>query len=268
MFGPSRLVVGLVGLVVIGCTASQAHEVPRPLHLPVDELAARLAACKVTELATGLAMDPQVSEVWRAFPDPGVYAMLIESEDRPLEVRFAAALMLRSASAAGFKRVDPRAMAQVFSSALQEDLAGYAFPWGSLWEPHEPIGLLGEVFLELGVPAEPALGALLEDATARDTYLGRDESAAMAKRQYRVKDFAAFYLARIANLDLPWEPDLTRRDETIDQLRRQLPDLPPVGPRVRPQALTINSQPGRWSQVRTSTEREVPVCRGRIAEHR
>lgn len=220
----------VVGLMVAGCTASQAHEAPPPPR-HVDELAARLTRCKITELATALAMDPQVAEVWRAFPDPAAYGQLVEDVDRPPVVRFAAALMLRSASAIEFKRVNPHATAQVFAYALANDLVGYAFPWGTLWAPREPVGLLGEVLVELGKPAEPALAALLDDATPRDTYLGRDESVVMAKRQYRVKDFAAFYLARIAHLELPWEPDLAKRDEAIARMRRQITDLPVAAPR-------------------------------------
>ena len=44
----------------------------------------------------------------------------------------------------------------------------------------------------------------------------------MAMRRYRVKDFAAFYLAKIFKLDLPWELDITKRDEAIATLRRRL----------------------------------------------
>jgi hypothetical protein len=42
-------------------------------------------------------------------------------------------------------------------------------------------------------------------------------------RRYRVKDFAAFYIARIMKLDLPWEPNVARRDEAIERLHKQLP---------------------------------------------
>ncbi|HEY0192443.1 MAG TPA: hypothetical protein VGC42_15090 [Kofleriaceae bacterium] len=221
--------IGALGLawIAAGCTASQARDAsPPPRH--VDELAARLVACKVSELATGLAMDPQVGEVWRAFPDPAAYGQLVEDADRPQAVRFAAALMLRSTGE--LVRVNPHATAEVLAHALANDFAGYAFPWGTLWAPRAPLGELGQLMVELGKPAEPALAALLDDTTTRDAYLGRDESTVMAKRQYRVKDFAAFYLARIAHLELAWEPDLRRRDAAIAALRRRLTDLPaPAG---------------------------------------
>jgi hypothetical protein len=45
----------------------------------------------------------------------------------------------------------------------------------------------------------------------------------MAMKRYRVKDFAAFYISRIMNLEVPWEQDLAKRDEAIDRLHKQLP---------------------------------------------
>ncbi|HET7501828.1 MAG TPA: hypothetical protein VFK02_12515 [Kofleriaceae bacterium] len=188
----------------------------------VDELAQRLAACRMTELATALAMDPQVSDVWRAYPDPQSYVALVEDHRRPVSIRFAAALMLRSAEQSQLPRADPHMVAQVFATALQQNLAGYAFSWGWLWAPGDSLGSLGRVFVEIGRPAEHALEPLLEDPTPLDTYLGRDQAIPMARRQYRVKDFAAFYLARISSVDLPWEPDLARRDEAIARLRSRL----------------------------------------------
>ena len=76
--------------------------------------------------------------------------------------------------------------------------------------------------VELGRPAIPPLVARLDDAAPRDTYLGSEEATEMAMRQYRVKDFAAFYLARIAGLMLPWQPELASRDQAIARLHQQL----------------------------------------------
>ena len=187
-----------------------------------DHLAQELASCNVAEMATGLAGDPQVNRVWNAYPSAVLYSAIVEDTDRPESVRFAAALMLRSKSAEQFKKTEPGAMAQVFAAALKQDLAGYAFPWGWLWDGGDEAGYLGKNFLALGSAAIPALEALLDDPTPRDIYLGSDEASIMAMRKYRVKDFAAFYLARITKLELPWEPNLAKRDLAIAKLRQQL----------------------------------------------
>ena len=84
-------------------------------------------------------------------------------------------------------------------------------------------GTLGRIFIEIGPPAIPALKGLLNDPAERSTYVGSEESTEMAMRRYRVKDFAAFYIAQILKLELPWEPDLAKRDHAIEALRKQLP---------------------------------------------
>lgn len=189
----------------------------------VDDLAAKLATCKVADMASGLSMDPQVNAIWNEFADVGLYMPLLEDAHRPAAVRFAAALVLRSKHAEQLRKANPQIVAQVFATALQLDLAGLAEPWGHLWGSDDPLGLLGQVFIELGRPAQQSLEALLDDSTVRDSYTGSEQATEMAMRRYRVKDFAAFYLARILGLALPWESNLARRDDAIAKLRTQIP---------------------------------------------
>ena len=216
--------IGLVWLgwlvfPLMGC----AHVKQDTSMSQADLVARELAASNVASMATGLASDPQVDRIWTTYPSPATYALLVEDAHRPEPVRFAAALVLRSRSAEQFEKANPGQMAQVFAGALQHDLARTAWPWGRLWGSDDELGLLGRNFLTLGTAAIPALAALLDDATPRDKYPGSDEATLMKVRHYRVKDFAAFYLSRIAHLDLPWEPNLAKRDEAIARLRQQLP---------------------------------------------
>ena len=183
-----------------------------------EQLATRLAAVNLAEFATGLAADPQAEAVWSEYSEAALYVALVEDTDRSAEVRFAAALMLKSHGA----MADPAMTARVFAVALQRDFAGYAYPWGRLWAGGDALGLLGGTFVEIGRPAVPALTALLGDTTPRDTYLGSEEATDMAMRRYRVKDFAGYYLARIIGVDLPYEQDLDRRDAAITALRAKL----------------------------------------------
>lgn len=213
----------LASLLWISCAPMKQHDTSS--H--VDKLATKLSTCNVVDMANGLSMDPQVTAVWNEYPDAGLYTAIVEDARRPEPIRFAAALILRSKSAEQFKRTDPQALAQIFATALKLDLAGYAAPWGWLWAPGDPLGLLGQIFVEIGRPAQRPLEALLDDTAARDTYPGSEEATEMAMRRYRVKDFAAFYLAKVFKLDVPWEQDLARRDEAIAELRKQLPAAPP-----------------------------------------
>jgi hypothetical protein len=208
----------VTSLLWIACAPMKQHDSSR-----VDDLAAKLASCKVADMANGLSMDRQVTAVWNEFGDVGLYMPLLEDAHRPAAVRFAAALVLRSKHAEQLRKANPRVVAQVFATALQLDLAGLAEPWGRLWASGDPLGLLGQIFIELGRPAQQPLEALLDDTTVRDSYTGSEEATEMAMRRYRVKDFAAFYLAKILGLELPWEANLARRDEAIARLRTQLP---------------------------------------------
>lgn len=208
----------LVSTLWIACAPMKPHD----SSSQADKLATRLSTANVADIANGLSADPQVSAIWNEYPDAGLYTTLVEDTRRPEPVRFAAALVLRSKSAEQFKKTNPQAIAQVLATALKEDLAGSAAPWGWLWASGDPVGLLGQIFIEIGRPARQSLEALLDDTTARDVYPGSEEATDMAMRRYRVKDFAAFYLAKIFKLDLPWELDITKRDEAIATLRRRL----------------------------------------------
>ena len=216
--------------LVMACAPATPAAPPSPpppiAPSPLSPLVARLAACDLPEMATALAASPQVGALWRDYPDARAYTQIVEDAARPLPVRFAAALVLRSKSAAQFRRTARRALADVLAAALQRDLVGHAYPWGRLWAGDDPLGLLGRMVVELGRPAIPPLVALLDDTAPRDSYLGREEATEMAMRQYRVKDFAAFYISRITGLELPWQPELADRDQAIAQLRRQLAAAP------------------------------------------
>lgn len=190
----------------------------------LDSLATKLSSSNVSDMATGIASDPQVDALWKEHPDPRLFASLVADVKRPDPVRFGAALVLLSKSTEAFWKLERPVLAQVFAVALKQDLAGWAFPWGWLWAaPGDPVGTLGRIFIEIGPPAIPALKGLLNDPAERSTYVGSEESTEMAMRRYRVKDFAAFYIAQILKLELPWEPDLAKRDHAIEVLRKQLP---------------------------------------------
>jgi len=202
-----------------GCASMKQNDSdPQHSSSKIEQLAAKLAPCDLAEMAMGLASDPQVKSASTEFPETALYVTLVEDPHRQDRVRFAAALVLKSRA----ETADPQATAQVFATALQKNLIGYAYPWGRLWAEGDPLGPLGATLVAIGRPAVPALAALLGDTAPRDSYLGSEEATEMAMRRYRVKDFAAFYLARIIGVELPWQPDLANRDEAIAKLRAKL----------------------------------------------
>lgn len=207
----------LLTTIAMGC-ASMTKNDHQTSSAQADALAAQLGAVDTAAMALGLASDPQVQKLWSESSDPELYATILADRRRPAQVRFAAALMLKSHNQKG----DPAATAEAFAAALQQDMVHAAYPWGWLWNGPDRLGLLGGTFVEAGRPAIPALVGLLDDTTPRDTYLGSEEATEMKMKRYRVKDFAAFYLAKITGDPLPWEQDLAKRDEAIARVRSKV----------------------------------------------
>ena len=212
------LLLSLLTMLAIGCPSMKQGD-PQASSPQTDALATRLGSVDVARMATGLASDAQVQALWAETTDATLYAAIVADGKRPAPVRFAAALVLRSHG----EKADPAATAEVFAAALQQDLVRAVPPWGKLWASGgDGVGPLGAIVVELGRPAIPALTALLDDTTPRDKYPGSEEATEMRMKRYRVKDFAAFYLAKITGAALPWEQDLARRDEAIARLRAQV----------------------------------------------
>jgi hypothetical protein len=118
-------------------------------------------------------------------------------------------------------RVDGRVVAEVYAEALAKNYAGHANVWGLLWENDQP-GPVGVRFLMLGEAAVPALRGLLDNETLVDWYAGSEEATIGNAAQYRVKDFAAYYLGDLLRRPIPFHRDLAGRDLEIAKLREAL----------------------------------------------
>ncbi len=122
---------------------------------------------------------------------------------------------------AGHRELPPPAdaaeVAALYARALAEGWVADAGPWGLPGE----VGPIGLHVLRLGDAAVTALRPLLDDARGV-VYGGSVEATAGNRYGYRVKDLAAFYLARL--VPLPYELHVTpaERDREIDALRALL----------------------------------------------
>lgn len=134
-----------------------------------------------------------------------------------LRGRLAALLVLHKTGNEGYEGVPFAIRAAVFCQALKDDLMQGEEAWGSLWW-EDDAGLLGYHVLAQGEASVPFLQALLSDESPRRRYAGGERGGLLALRGYRLKDFAAFYIAKIRSYNLPWEPDVQSRDHLIDKL--------------------------------------------------
>lgn len=86
---------------------------------------------------------------------------------------------------------------------------------GELDEP------LGQHVVSLGEPAVAALAPLLSDARPI-SYGGSKEATVGNEYGIRVKDFAAFFIAKVRHRPLAVDVDPARRDRAIADLRASL----------------------------------------------
>ena len=211
-----------VGLVACACKqAKPVDEQPRPTQqepamTPPNQLGKQLADDTFGPLFVWPQHDQTVARIWSQV---GMKALedVIEDRQAPLRGRFVAAEVLFSNEFSFLERHDHGLVASLYARALAEKATGSANPWGLLWVD-DSIGQLGSRFLALGDAAIPALRELLANDTVIDWYAGSEEATVGNGQRYRIKDVAAYYLARIARYQLPFHKDPAARDAEIAKL--------------------------------------------------
>jgi len=137
-----------------------------------------------------------------------------------MDVRFLAAEVLFW-KMPGYPPEDDRSpLAPVYAAALRAARMGN--PWGL---PGELDGPSGQHVVQLGAPAVADLIPLLGDSR-RVPYAGSQDATFGNSYAYRVKDFAAFFIARVRNLPYTVHEDPRARDSEIDELRMALSTSP------------------------------------------
>jgi hypothetical protein len=155
-------------------------------------------------------------------PNPRDLAACAMQKSFQARGRLAAMLVLYKLSDTVYAKIPLETKAEVYCLALQKDVLEADDAWGSLWWESE-VGLLGYHVLAQGDAAIPALVTMLDDESLRNRYHGDGEKTTLlAIRHYRVKDFAAYYIAKILAYDLPWQSVLADRDTAINQMQQDL----------------------------------------------
>lgn len=93
--------------------------------------------------------------------------------------------------------------------------------WGLLYE-HDDAGILGLRFLVFEELAIPSLVELLNDDDKSILYEGSQEATTGNSYEYRVKDFAAFYISKIKDIPITFYHDFEKRDAEIERLKEIL----------------------------------------------
>ncbi|WP_160127698.1 hypothetical protein [Kordia antarctica] len=93
--------------------------------------------------------------------------------------------------------------------------------WGLLYE-EDDLGKLGSFYVSLGDKAVLSLSNLLDNKNDKIFYDGSEEATIGNSYQYRVKDFAAFYISKIKNIPITFYQDFDQRDAEIERLKEIL----------------------------------------------
>lgn len=162
--------------------------------------------------------DAVIERVWSEPGNAAQLEALIDDRQAPLKARLLAAEVLFKRDFAFLDRHDNTEVARIYADALARHTVPAANVWGLLWI-NEQVGELGGRFIMLGADAVPALRALLDDNTIVDWYMGSEDATLGNGARFRIRDFAAYYLARITNQPLAFHPDFAGRDAEIARLK-------------------------------------------------
>ena len=177
-----------------------------------------LTATLESKQYTGVFMqltDGPVDELWTLAGSPAALDAVVANVSAPPKARLIAAEVLFRKQA-GYHPPDAGALAAVYAAMLRTDVM--ANPWGM---PGELDGPLGQHLVGIGEPAIAALRPLLDDDRAI-SYSGSHEATYGNGFKYRVKDFAAFFVATIRKLPFAVDEDPAVRDRAIAALRAAL----------------------------------------------
>lgn len=157
-----------------------------------------------------------LEKLWNAPDMPSRLAELALNPEASNKARFLAAEILFHEQSDYPPQEAIEQLVSVYADALSN--ADIANPWGL---PGELGDQAGKHFVQLGELAVPALIAMLDNKRPV-LYSGSKEATVGNSYNYRVKDFAAFYISQIRHLPYVVHEQQQTRDAEIEKLRSSL----------------------------------------------
>ncbi len=165
--------------------------------------------------------DDVVARVWSQPDSQARLEAIIRDRDAPMKARFLACEVLFEKHFVFVSDVGADLVARIYTHALVHDFTGMANSWGLLYE-HDDEGPVGIRFAVIGEKAIPALSELLDDDGRSLRYAGSEEATVGNAYGFRIKDFAAFYIAKLKRRPIRFHRRPEDRDREIEALRRAL----------------------------------------------
>jgi hypothetical protein len=166
--------------------------------------------------------DEIISTVWAEAAGAATLKTIVIDEEVPTKARLLACeiLMKNEFTVLRDEDVEIDRVAAIYTDALVNNTTGMANSWGLLYE-HDDDGPVGIMLVMLGVEAIPELVKLLGNETIH-MYYGSEEATVGNGYQFRVKDFAAYYICRIKNIKAIYHETHAARDTEIEKLKMLL----------------------------------------------
>jgi hypothetical protein len=224
----ARLVALLTAATTLACEATHARsgsevkmpvaaraEAPKGGPMATESLAGKLVSLGYMGLFLTLD-DAELDRLWRQGSGGAALAALVIDPSADGEARFLAAEAMFRKQPGYPSATDIPGLRPVYVEGLRR--SQLANIWGM---PGEADGPAGQHLLALGEPTAAQLIPLLKDGR-RILYAGSEEATVGDAYEYRIKDLAAFFIARLRNLPYAVRKTPAERDAEIARLHAAL----------------------------------------------
>jgi hypothetical protein len=207
--------------------ASTIHPVKINLHisstnnmttLDSNDLAEKLVNGFYGDFFNYLVRDDIIENIWNAPNSLQKLEHLIKDVNAPMKARFLACEVLFEKHFIFVPDVGSETVAEIYAQALLNNYTGMANSWGFLYE-HNDEGPVGIRFIMIGKEAVPVLVKLLDNNDQSMLYDGSEEATLGNSYQFRIKDYAAFYISKIKRIPVQYHQDFKERDAEIEKLK-------------------------------------------------
>lgn len=141
-------------------------------------------------------------------------AEVIEENPESSKASFIAAELLFNLDYDILGKISKEKLAEIYAQALINNNGDCSNIWGMPFYS-DFMGLAGVRFLYFDKEAISPLKKLLSDTTLVQSYIGSEEATVGNRAEYKVKEFAAFYLARILTLNINQETESKKVRKTL-----------------------------------------------------
>jgi len=226
-FSPLKtLIVWIITAFLVSACSPRSNQQNKTMDTPSQILAQQLEFLGYHKLFLAGSQE-KAPEVWQKGANKALLLEVINSpSSTPYSKFLAAEIFHYSNEALPEATHKPLARAYAYTLAHTSTRKKNSLPlngnaWGLLYEEDDP-GQVGKHFMSLGKATIPSLVELLEDSDGEVLYEGSEEALLGSGYQYRIKDFAAFYLSKITGIPITFYQNIKKRDAEIERFKRAI----------------------------------------------